>query len=39
MKYTQIVVDSNDLRDIQLFRYILMGINHQPNTIDDQNIK
>ena len=35
MKYTEIVVDSNDLRDTQLLRYILMGINHQPNTIDD----
>ena len=35
MKYTDIVVNSNNLRDIQLLRYILMGINHQPNTIDD----
>ena len=35
MKYTEIAVDSNDLRDIQLLIYVLMGINHQPNTIDD----
>ena len=33
MKYTEISVDSNDSRDIQL--YILMGINQEPNTIDD----
>ena len=32
---TEIVVDSNDFRDIQLLRYILMGVNHEPNTIDD----
>ena len=32
---TQIVADSNDLRDIQLLRYLLMGINHEPNIIDD----
>ena len=35
MRYTEIVVDSNDFRDIQLLRYILKGINHKPNTIDD----
>ena len=35
MKYTEIVVDSNDFRDILLLRYILMGINQEPNTIDD----
>ena len=33
MKYTEIFVDSNDSRDIKL--YILMGINQEPNTIDD----
>ena len=35
MKYTEIAVDSNYLRDIQLLIYVLMGINHQPNTIND----
>ena len=35
MKYTEIVVDSIDLRDIQPLRYILMAINHQPNTVYD----
>ena len=35
MKYTDTVVDSNNLRDIQLLRYILMSINHQPGTTDD----
>ena len=35
MKYTEIVVDSNNYRDIQLVRYILMDINLEPNTIDD----
>ena len=35
MKYADIVVNSNNLRDIQLLRYILMGINHQPGTTDD----
>lgn len=35
MKYPEIVADSNDLRDIQLLRYLLMGINHEPNIIDD----
>ena len=39
MKYTQIIVDSNDLGDIQLLRYILMDIIHQLDTIDDKNIK
>ena len=35
MKHTEITVDSNDLRDISYVRYILMGIKHQPNEIDD----
>ena len=35
MKYTEIAVDSNYLRDTLLLIYVLMGINHQPNTIDD----
>ena len=35
MKYKEIVADSNDLTDIQLLIYLLMGINHQPNTNDD----
>ena len=35
MKYTEITVDSTDLRDISYLRYILMGIKHQPNKIDD----
>ena len=35
MKYTGIVADSNDFTDIQLLRYILMGTNHEPNTIND----
>ena len=39
MKYTQIIVDSNDLGDIQLLRDILMDIIHQLDTIDDKNIK
>ena len=38
MKYTEIVVDSNYFRDILLLRYILMGINQEPNAIDDWNI-
>ena len=39
MKYTQIIVDSNDLGDIQLLRDILMDIIHQLDIIDDKNIK
>ena len=39
MKYTQIIVDSNDLGDIQLLRDILMDIIHQLDTIGDKNIK
>ena len=39
MKYTQIIVDSNDLGDIQLLRDILMDIIHQLDTTDDKNIK
>ena len=35
MKYPEIVADSNDLRDIQLLRSILKGVNHQPNTNND----
>ena len=35
MKYTEIVADSNNFRDIQLLRYILRGIYHELNTIDD----
>ena len=34
MPYTQINVDSNDLGDIQLLRLLLIGIIHQPDTID-----
>ena len=35
MKYKEMFVDFNDVRDIQLLTYILMGINSKPNTIDD----
>ena len=35
MKYRENVVDSNNFRDIQLLRYILMGINREPNTVDE----
>ena len=35
MKYKEMVVDFNDVRDIQLLAYILMGINNEPNTIND----
>ena len=35
MKYTQIVAHSNDHRDIQLMRYILMGAIRQHVTTDD----
>ena len=35
MKHTQIVVDFNDLLDIQLLKYVLMGIIHQICTTDD----
>ena len=34
MQYTQINADSNDLGDIQLLRFQLIGIIHQPDTID-----
>ena len=34
MPYTQINVDSNGLGDIQLLRLLLIGIIHQPDTID-----
>ena len=34
MQYTQINVDSNDLEDIQLLTFLLIGIIHQPDTID-----
>ena len=35
MKHKQIIVDSNDLRNIHLLKHTLMHINHQHNTIDD----
>lgn len=35
MKHTQIVVDFNDLLDIQLLKYVLMGIIHQTCITDD----
>ena len=38
MKYTEIFVDSNDFGNIQLLRYILMGINHELNTNDAEKL-
>ena len=35
MKYSELAVDFNDVRDIQLLTSILMGINNEPNTMDD----